>query len=173
MANGEGVDFSVPFQKSFFSPKNLGAVLQIRRILKRERFDAVILNTALAAFLIRIAMVGMRRRPKVLNISHGYLFHYPLQGKKDRLMRICEKLTARYTDEIAVMNGEDLRICKDHRLCRGAVHFMRGMGYTISVASACADPALRRQFATEGDYLLTFVGELSTRKNQLFLILTL
>ena len=170
MANGEGVDFSIPFQKSFFSPKNLKAVLAIRRVLKRERFDAVILNTSLAAFLIRLAMVGLRQRPKVLNIAHGYLFNLPSNGLKDRLLLLCEKMTARYTDEIAVMNQADLRIAEDHRLSKGKVHFIKGMGYTVSGSDLAFDSSLRARYASEKEYLLTFVGELSARKNQIFLI---
>ena len=170
MANGRGVDFSVTFQKSFFSPKNLGAVCSIRKILKRERFDAVILNTSLAAFLIRVAMMGMRNRPRVLNIAHGYLFDLPAKRKKDELMLLCEKLTARYTDEIAVMNQADLKIAREHRLCSGDVHFIKGMGYTLAADRLERDHALRAEIASGEDYLLTFVGELSARKNQSFLI---
>ena len=170
MANGDGVDFSIPFQKSFFSPKNLKAVLEIRKVLKRERFDAVILNTSLAAFLIRIAMVCMRHRPTVLNIAHGYLFDLPAKGLKDRLLLLCEKLTARYTDEIAVMNHADLQIAQANHLTKGKIHFVRGMGYTVSGSELRKDHALRAQFASENDFLLTFVGELSIRKNQIFLI---
>ena len=170
MANGEGVDFSIPFQKSFFSPKNLKAVVAIRKVLKRERFDAVILNTSLAAFLIRLAMVGLRQRPKVLNIAHGYLFNLPAKGLKDRLLLLCEKLTARYTDEIAVMNQADLQIAEENRLSKGTIHFIRGMGYTVSGSELVSDDAFRALYASEKDYLLTFVGELSARKNQIFLI---
>ena len=170
MANGEGVDFSVPFQKSIFSIKNLGAIGKIRRILRRERFDALILNTSLAAFLVRVALIGMRKRPGVLNVAHGYLFDLPAKGKRDKLMLLCEKLTARYTDEIAVMNQADLIIARDHKLCRGELHFINGMGYTLPKEQISVDHALRGRIADEGDYLLTFVGELSARKNQIFLI---
>ena len=170
MANGEGVDFSVPFQKSIFSAKNLGAIGKIRRILKRERFDDVILNTSLAAFLVRLAMVGMRRRPAVLNIAHGYLFDLPAKGKRDRLMLMCEKITARYTDTLAVMNDADLKIAEEHTLCRGRVYFINGMGYMLPKEAIQRDTALRSRIARQDDYLLTFVGELSARKNQIFLI---
>ena len=170
MANGEGVDFSVPFQKSIFSFRNLGAIGKIRKILKRHRFDAVILNTSLAAFLVRLAMIGMRRRPVVLNIAHGYLFDLPAKGKKDRLMLMCEKITARYTDTLAVMNEADLKIATEHTLCRGEVHFINGMGYTLPGEPIQKDHSLRSEIADEKDYLLTFVGELSARKNQMFLI---
>ncbi len=170
MANGEGVDFNVPFQKSFFSLKNLGAVWSIRRILRRGRFDAVILNTSLAAFLVRVAMIGLRQRPSVLNIVHGYLFDLPLKGGKDRLMLLCEQMTARYTDEIAVMNEADLKIAEKYRLAKGEIHFIRGMGYTLNQKGFEPDLALRETIAPTDEPLLTFVGELSARKNQSFLI---
>ena len=45
----------------------------IRGIFANERFDAVVLNTTLAAFHIRLAM-PRKNRPRVLNLVHGYLF---------------------------------------------------------------------------------------------------
>ncbi len=170
MANGEGADWDVPFQKSVFSIKNLGAVRLIRKILKKERFDAVILNTSLAAFLIRVSMIGMSRRPKVLNVVHGYLFDLPTKGMKDRLMLRCEKITAPYTDEIAVMNQADLKIAQEHKLSRGGIRFLDGMGFTLAREKCVFDPILRQEIAADGSYLMTFVGELSARKNQIFLI---
>ena len=173
MANGQDVDFPVGFEKSLFSPANLGAVLRIRRVLKRERFDGVILNTSLAAFLIRAAMIGMRRRPRVLNIVHGYLFADPPRGLRERLLLRCEKLTAKQTDRIAVMNAEDLEITRRHRLCRGEVRLMRGMGFRMPCAGQESEHPVspREQLSVSpDDWLLTFVGELSKRKNQIFLI---
>ena len=171
MANGEGIEHPISFQKSIFSFSNFQSIRQIRRILKQERFDAVILNTSLAAFLIRTAMVGMKKRPKVLNIVHGYLFFEPPQGKRDRMMLLCEKIHRRRTDEIAVMNAEDLRITEKYGLCKGKLHFINGMGIQMPKKMLVPDLALRAQYASsEGDILLTFVGELSERKNQIFLI---
>ena len=168
MANGEGMDFNIPFQKSFFGLKNLKSIWLSRRILKRERFDRVILNTSLASFLVRVAMIGMRCRPRVLNIVHGYLFDLPLKGWKDRLMLLCERFVVRYTDEIAVMNEADLRIATEYCLTKGNIHFVNGMGYTLDRARTPPNPALRQMFAPSGEKLLTYVGELSVRKNQFF-----
>lgn len=171
MATGEGVDIPVLFAKSFFSPSNLGSILKIRKILKREKFDAVLVHTTLAAFLIRAAMIGQRKRPFVLNVVHGYLFPKEGRGLKNRILLLCEKLLWKQTDEIAVMNADDMMIAKQHRLCRGNVYFIDGMGITIDPTVPAVDATLREQYATEkGDILCTFVGELSGRKNQSFLI---
>ena len=93
MATGEGVDFPILFDKHYFSLANLRSLFAIRKILKREQFDTVILNTTLTAFWVRAAMFGMRKRPFVLNVVHGYLFPLEGGGLKKRILLFCEKLT--------------------------------------------------------------------------------
>ena len=171
MATGDGVDFPILFDKRFFSISNLRSILQIRKILKHERFDALLLHTTLAAFLIRMALIGLRHRPYVLNVVHGYLFGITQRGMKDRVLLFCEKLLKRQTDSIAVMNAEDWNLAKVHRLCRGKVYFLRGMGAPIEEAAPCPEEALRERLSLRStDFVCTFVGELSGRKNQIFLI---
>ena len=163
------LDFDLPFEKNMFSLSNFKAIGQIRRILKKHRFDAVILNTSLAAFLVRAAMIGMRRRPFVHNIVHGYLFDEPITSKKARVLRFCERIMRNKTDMISVMNAADLQIATQNRFCLSDVHFMYGMGVDMT-AKGSPDADLRAQFAADGELLCTFVGELSGRKNQAFLI---
>lgn len=171
MATGKDVDFSILFDKHFFSVSNLKSILQIRKILRREQFDAVLIHTTLAAFLVRSAMLGMRNRPYVLNVVHGYLFPKKLGGMKDRVLLLCERLLCKKTDDIAVMNAEDLEIANENRLCCGNVKWIDGMGITIDPTVPTPESTLRKQYAAgEKDLVCTFVGELSGRKNQGFLI---
>ncbi len=171
LADGEDVDFSVPFHKSFFSLSNLASIKKIRKILKKESFDMIIVHTTLAAFLVRMATVGLKRRPYIKNVVHGYLFSEKDKGLRSRILLLCEKLLAGRTDEILVMNDEDLRIAQSHRLCRGEVSFLYGMGLSDNLGAAEANTELRKRFTENADDLLcTFVGELSGRKNQAFLI---
>ncbi len=171
MANGDRVDYPIAFQKNMFSLKNIKAIFSIRKILKRENFDVLILHTTLAAFFIRVAMFGWRKRPYVMNVVHGYLFNKHLHGKKDKLLLLCERMTAKKTDEIAVMNAEDIEIARENKLCLGSVHFIRGMGYRIKRDEIDTSVNIREQLEIPADCkVLTFVGELSARKNQIFLI---
>ena len=172
-SEGEGVDFPLRFHKRFFSISNLKTVKKIRRIIKSEGFDRIIVHTTLAAFMIRLAMVGIRKRnrPPVLNVVHGYLFSLPVHGRRARFLLGCEKLLRSKTDELALMNEEDLYLAKKYRLCEGKLSFMNGMGISIPFDMQAKDPYLRRVYAPgEKDFLCTFVGELSERKNQIFLI---
>ncbi len=172
MANGTDVDFYIPFAKSFFSPANFKCVWQIRRILKKEHFQSVLLHTTLAAVLVRLAMLGIKNRPYVLNVVHGYLFPKTGSGFKNRFLLFCEKCLWRVTDDIAVMNREDLEIASSHRLCRNKVYMTNGMGIPPHAETEGANIAeVRAEWGiSESDFLCTFVGELSGRKNQAFLI---
>lgn len=170
LSPGSDSEPSIRFDKHYFSLTNLRTMLRIRRILKEEKYDAVILNTTLAAFWIRMAMVGMKNRPYVINLVHGYLFSMT-GGMKNRVLYLCERMLRGLTDEIIVMNEEDFAIASKHSLCRGGVTMTRGMGYVMPATLPGRDEALRAQYAPlDGDFLCTFVGELSGRKNQEFLL---
>ena len=172
LAAGEGVDYNVPFEKKMLSSANTKCRKEIRKILDTEHFDTVILNTSLAAFHIRLA-ARRKNRPRIVNIVHGYLFPEFAKGFKQKLKRLvllfAEKLLASKTDAILTMNNEDLRIAHTERLTAGPIIHTAGMGIPSPNFKA-ADGDIRRQAEAEGKFVLAFVGELSGRKNQSFLI---
>ena len=168
MANGNGADFDIPFEKKLFSSKNRSCRKQIRHILDAEKFDAVILNTTLAAFHIRLAMRG-KSRPRVINIVHGYLFSLMGGGLRRRMLLFCERYLRRKTDKILVMNNEDLEIAEKYKLSLDGVAITRGMGATARNVELDR-LEMRNRLSSENNYVMTFVGELSDRKNQALLI---
>ena len=171
MASGAGADIDIPFVKRMLSLKNLITQRRIRRIVKREGFDAIILNTTLAAFHVRMAL-PKKDRPKIINIVHGYLFHDEATSLKKKILLFCEKILREKTDAIAVMNAEDKKIAEENSLCLGEVIMTRGMGVKLADRISTAE-SIRRFTGTEDKFLLGFVGELSERKNQRFLICSL
>ena len=168
MARGEGADINIPFEKKLFSSKNTACRRRIRRIISDGSYDAVLLNTSLAAFHVRFAM-PCRRRPRVVNLVHGYLFSDHTNPVKTALLTLCERITRAKTDAIITMNDADRKIATEKRLTKGKVYFSRGMGAVIRDVITSPD-AIRREFFADGAFVLTFVGELSGRKNQAFLI---
>jgi len=168
MARGEGADFDIPFEKKLLSPKNTACRRKIRRIIEEGGFDAVILNTSLAAFHIRLAL-PRKNRPRVINIVHGYLFSQSDRSLKARILLLCEKIMAKRTDAILVMNGEDAKIAKYHRLTSGKIIMTRGMGAATHEEKVPPEE-IRRRMQSTGRFVMCFVGELSDRKNQRALI---
>ncbi|MBQ7363881.1 MAG: undecaprenyl-phosphate glucose phosphotransferase [Clostridia bacterium] len=168
MARGEGADFNIPFEKKMFSSSNTACRAEIRKILAKESFDTLVLNTSLAAFHIRFAL-PKKDRPRVVNIVHGYLFSKNTKLIKSLLLLAVEKLVAKKTDNIIVMNEDDRIIATKHKLALGKIYVSRGMG--ASVREPMTRPeALRRETLCQDKFVMAFVGELSARKNQKFLI---
>lgn len=163
LSSGEGADFNVPFRKSIFSLKNLVLLSKIRKILKKEKFDVVYLHTSLSAFLVRLAMKGMKNRPYVINTVHGYLFSKETSKFKRAIYLFCERLVKKQTDDIVTMNSEDYEIATKNKLCKNKVFSCNGMGVILPSLSEI-------QKTTSDKTRLVFVGEISKRKNQAFLV---
>lgn len=168
MANGEGADFNIPFEKKIISLKNIACRRRISKILKEEKFDTLVLNTSLAAYHIRRAC-KKKKRPRVINFVHGYLFSENVNRFKAFLMYLCEKLLSKKTDDVIVMNLQDYRAAVRKHFCREKVYFVKGMG--AEVREVMTNPEeIRKKYECDDKFVLAFVGELSERKNQEFLV---
>ena len=106
----------LPLQKRMFSCKNFRATGILRKQIRQERYTAVIVHTTLAAFFVRLAVLGMKDRPKVINMVHGYLFDDRTPILKRSILLAAEKLTAPVTDLLITMNSCDEQIAHKHRL---------------------------------------------------------
>ncbi len=171
MAKGRDADFDIGFVKKMLSAKNTECRRKIKKILKREKFDVIILNTTLAAFHIRLCL-SKKRRPKVINLVHGYMFPELIKTTRDKIFLFCEKLLRKKTDDIMVMNSEDYDIATKNKLCLGEVRMTLGMGASVS-ETVLSPETIRKYTESEGKYVLCFVGELYKAKNQRMLICAL
>lgn len=165
--------FDVPFHKSISSPENFKAARMLRRLEKEEEYDLISAHTSLAAFFTRLALKGIRNRPKLVNVVHGYLFDEATPGWKKRLLLNAERLTAPQTDLLLTMNEWDYQAAEKYRLC-GRIEKIPGIGVDFSrLDSAAAEDgeALRREYGIPADaFVLIYAAEFSGRKSQGVLI---
>jgi len=161
LSNDEECDFNVAFKKKIYSLKNIKNISKIRRIIKNNNYDLIILNTTLAAFLVRLALLFYKNRPMVINIVHGYLFCEKTSKLKKLFYLMCEKIVRRKTDYILTMNKYDYEIAIKHKLSLNNPYFINGMGVVkLDEENVCQD----------SNFNLVYVAELSKRKNQIELI---
>ena len=171
MASGADADFDIKFQKKILSFRNILCIGKIKKILKSEKFDVIILNTTLAAFNVRAAL-PKKNRPRVINIVHGYMFTKEVKSIHDRIFCLAERVMAKKTDHILIMNGEDKIITDKYKLCMGNVYMTRGMGAFVPEAKVSSDE-IRADMNCRDKYVISFVGELYKAKNQRLLICAL
>ena len=170
LGNGARSDYALPFSKRFFSFSNLRVFWRMKKILRKENLDAILAHTCMASFLLRLALKGQKRRPPVLVTVHGYLFSKAPKGIRGHILLFCERLVRDQTDAIAVMNQEDLEIAQRYKLSNGPIFFLSGMGLPEPPLSIRPIDIRKRYAISKKELLLGYVGELSERKNQIFLI---
>ncbi|MCX7614659.1 MAG: glycosyltransferase family 4 protein [Clostridiales bacterium] len=179
MAGGENkstsyadVVLSIPFEKKMMSPRNFILTGKMARIIKKEHYDIICTHTALAAFFTRLAiMLSGKKKPFVINTSHGYLFDNKSTLIKKNIMLLAEKLMAPVTDVVFTMNKQDTEIAIKHRLAKKDVVQIKGMGVDFGRFGKLLDKAAKEKLGIrEENFILVYAAEFSKRKNQKMLI---
>jgi len=158
----------LPFEKSMGAPDNFRAAGMLRRRIQEEGYTLISTHTSLAAFFTRLALMGMRDRPLVANMVHGYLFDDATPYWKRRLLLAAEQWTAPQTDLLLTMNQWDYEAANRYRLGRRVVH-IPGIGVNFARLDweEASAGALRSELAIpERSFVLIYAAEFSKRKSQ-------
>ena len=165
--------FNLPFQKKMTSPENFRASGMLRRIIRSEGYGLITTHTSLAAFFTRLAVKGMRDRPRLINVVHGYLFDGDTPVLKRNLLLNAERLTAPETDLLLTMNRYDYELAKRYRLGR-EIDIIPGIGVDFSRLEGDwendADISRAALGILPEAFVLIYAAEFSGRKSQDVLI---
>lgn len=163
----------VPFTKSMGAPRNFRAAALLRELIREEGYELISVHTSLAAFFTRLALLGMERRPLVVNTVHGYLFDGQTPLPKRRLLLAAEQWMAPVTDLVLTMNRWDLQTAQRYRLGANVVH-IPGIGVDFAGFSRAASGSRERLREAlgipQGAFVLLYAAEFSKRKSQEVLI---
>ena len=162
--------FDVPFQRSPFSLKNLGAYKQLKKIIDEGNYDVVHCNTPVGGVLGRLAARKARKHgTKVFYTAHGFHFYKGAPKKNWLIWYPVEKFMCRYTDKLITITQEDYDLAS----AKFPTHVERihGVGansakYQRLSETDCA--ALRHALGyADDEKLLLCTGELLPNKNQI------
>ncbi len=163
----------LPFEKKLTAVANLRALRLLRRDVERERYDLIITHTSLAAFVTRMAVKGLRNRPKLITVMHGYLFDDETPLPKRLFLLNAERAAAPETDLLLVMNEWDYQTAKKYHLGK-RIEKIHGTGVNfekLDAFSAEDGRRLRERLGIPEDaFVLVNAGEFSSRKSQRVLI---
>ena len=113
------------------------------------------------------------RRPAVIYTAHGFHFHEGGRPLTNAVFLTAERIAGRWTDRLVVINDEDERAARNHRIVRSdRLVRMRGIGLdTVAVnpASVGTEAAKdsRHRFGVPTDVaMFVIVGELNANKRQ-------
>ena len=103
----------------------------------------------------------------MINLVHGYFFGKSTKGFAKWFYKYAEKHASKTIDNVIVMNDEDFDIAKKYKLCKGEVYKINGMGIDETRFEG-SSKTIEHKSVDNPKFL--FIGELSKRKNQMFLI---
>ena len=121
--------FHISWSRNPFDVKNFCApVKQIRELAENEQYDIVHVHTPVAAFVTRFALRNLRKqgKVKVVYTAHGFHFYKGGPMVKNVLFLLAEKIAARWTDHLIVINKEDYNAAVKWLLPKEKVTYMAG-----------------------------------------------
>ena len=159
--------FQLPLEKKYFAAANFKTLVILRRLMREQNYDLVVAHTSLASFFTRMAEVGLKPRPRTINVVHGYLFDGNTGKVKAAVLKMAEHLASPQTDMILTMNRFDTQWAKKN-FPKKTIRQIPGMGVDASKLKQTDELSM----AESSDALLTLVypAEFSKRKNQAMLI---
>lgn len=161
--------FPLPFTKRMSAPQNFIASYKLRQLVQTYRYELIATHTALAAFFTRLAVKGMRGRPRVVNMVHGYLFDERTPALKRAVLVGAERFAASETDMLLTMNRWDYEAARAMRLGR-EIDLVPGIGVDFSRLEGVMPEqgrALRQELGIPANaFVLVYGAEFSVRKDQ-------
>jgi glycosyltransferase involved in cell wall biosynthesis len=144
---------------------------RLRDVVRRNDYDLMHTHTPMASLLSRLALAGLgHRRPAVVYTAHGFHFHDGGSPVANRAYAAAERLAARWTDRLVVINDEDAAAAVSRRIIAAdRVVRMPGIGidlgkYLRGSVSGASD--VREMVGAPRDAVLfTVVAELQAGKN--------
>ena len=152
-----------------FSIKNVIAIFKLRKIIKREGFDIISCHTPVGAFLGRVCTINLKNKPKVIYTAHG--FHFYKNSKKINwfIYYPIEKFLSRFTNCIITMNNEDYELAKKKFHCD--IEKINGIGLNKDrLKTINSVEKIKKELKLDGYYIVSYIAEISKRKNQINLI---
>jgi len=168
----------ISFERSPFKINNLRAILQLKKIIDKEKFDIIHCHTPMGSVVTRLAAMQARKKgTNVIYTAHGFHFYKGAPLLNWFLFYSVEKYLSKYTDTLITINEEDYNLAKS-KFKKTNVEYVPGVGiepkkFDIEITKQDKDKLREELNLSKNDFVMIYPAELSERKRQLWLIDTL
>lgn len=155
--------------------KNTKAILQLRKIIRQNKYDIIYCHTPMGGVVGRIAAMASRRNgTKVIYCAHGFHFYKGAKLVNWILYYSAEKILAKLTDVIITINSEDYELAKlNFASSQTKVYQINGIGVNLNKFKPPAREEreyLRKKFGFNDRIVFTYLAEFIPRKNHKYII---
>jgi len=167
--------FDLPFERSPLKKNNFYVYRELKRIVNSNKYKIIHCHTPMGGVIGRLAARNTRKKgTKVIYTAHGFHFFKGAPILNWLVYYPIEKLLSRFTDVLITINDEDYNLSINRKFKANKIEHVKGVGVNINKFSPQTSEKkqkLRRTYNyTDKDFILIYVGELSYRKHQDFLI---
>ncbi|MGI6285990.1 glycosyltransferase family 4 protein [Neomoorella humiferrea] len=165
--------WEIPFARSPFNIRNWEACRRLKALLQSHHFNLIHVHTPVAAFLGRYLAKVTGQGP-VLYTAHGFHFYKGAPLRNWLIYYSAERLAARWTDGLIVMNGEDFENARrmgfepDKNL-----FYVHGVGVDLSryALPSFSGGYIRAKLGLSSfDVVVTCIAEMNPNKNHILLL---
>lgn len=160
--------YDVPFERSPFNFKNIQAYKELKKIIKKEKFDIIHCHTPVASILTRLCAIKSRRYgTKVIYTAHGFHFFKGAPLINWLMYYPIEKICSYFTDVLITINKEDYNLAINKMKAK-KLYYVPGVGFdTYKYSNVKVDKVEKRKELgiTENEIIVLSVGELNKNKN--------
>ena len=165
--------YCFPFERSPFKTGNLSAYFQMKRLLKREKYDIIHCHTPMGSVITRLAARKAREKgTKVIYTAHGFHFFKGAPLINWIIYYPIERILAHRTDLLITMNQEDYNRSMTFKAKKKAL--VNGVGLDLNKfveATPEEKQEVRGAFKLNDDDIFAIsVAQLIKRKNHMVLI---
>ncbi len=165
--------YCLPFERSPFKKGNLDAYFQLKKLLKKEKYDLIHCHTPMGSVITRLAAGETRKRgTKVIYTAHGFHFFKGASMVNWLVYYPIERILAHRTDLLITMNQEDYMRAQRFKAKQTAL--VNGVGFDLNkFAEATPEEKQKVRCALElkeNDIFAISVAQLIKRKNHMVLI---
>ena len=166
--------FDINFCRNPLKLKQLYQSLkQIRTLLKEQQYDVVHVHTPIAAFLTRLAAIGIKET-NIFYTAHGFHYINTNPKWKNALFYLAEKLAGYKTDHLFVINQDDYKFAVEKKILpENKITLIHGIGVDLTryQMNEQARVDIRKQLQLSDDcFMLLQIAELNNNKNHIIVL---
>ena len=170
----------IPFERNPLKINNIKAIFKLKKICDFEKFDIIHTHTPMGSVVTRLAANNSRKKyhTRVLYTAHGFHFFKGASLINWLLFYPVEKVLARYTDTLILINKEDYELAKrKFKKCKD-IQYVPGVGidenkFNFSLSNKEKIELRKSLGLNEDSFVMIYPAELSNRKRQIWLINTI
>ena len=166
----------ISFERNPFKINNIKAIFQLKKVLKKEKYDIIHTHTPMGSVVTRLAAIKARKNgTRIIYTAHGFHFYKGAPLLNWCLFYPVEKYLSKYTDTLILINKEDYNLAKKKfKKCKD-IEYVPGVGidekkFDIKMTKADKHKLRKELGLKDTDFVMIYPAEISKRKRQLWLI---